>query len=89
VFKTTGKRKHKKTKEICTVSVLAPGSHSVSVDISRGRTIYATGTGVTRAGRARFVLHTLRMTNKTERYLVTIIATRGKHRITVRHTQRI
>jgi hypothetical protein len=78
--KATGKGKHQKTvvsrKTVCTVKVLAPGAHTVSVDLSRGRTTFAAGTAAVRAGSARVTLRGLRPLVRG-RYLVTVVATTG------------
>jgi hypothetical protein len=71
VFRTVGTGKHKTTKELCTVLVLAPGSSVVSVEVSRGGTLYATGAGRMKSASSRIRLHLLRAIPKA-RYLVTV-----------------
>jgi hypothetical protein len=87
VFKTTGTGKHKKTHEVCTVSVLSPGSHMVSVDISRGKRMYAVGVGLVSNGKARFTLRTLRAM-RHGRYVVTVVSTSGHHATVRRFVER-
>jgi hypothetical protein len=60
----------------------------VSVNITRGKIRYATGTAITHAGIARFRLDAVRPM-KRGRYLVTIVATQGKRSTVVRYRQTI
>jgi len=85
VFKTTAAGTHKMTRETCTARVPAPRSQSVTVDISRGATTYAIGTAHVRRGVARLRLHILRAIHHA-RYVVTVIATNGKHATVTRHS---
>lgn len=85
VFKTTGTGKHKKTRQACTARVPAPRSHVVRIDISHGKTTYATGTAIVRRGVARMRLHLVR-TMRHQRYLVTVTATSGKKATVTRYT---
>lgn len=84
--KATGTGKHRKTTDVCTVSVLSPGSHPFSVDVSRGGSSYATGAGVLHAGRARLHLHDLRAITHG-RYVVTVVLEKGRHTKVVRSQQ--
>ncbi|HUA03864.1 MAG TPA: hypothetical protein VMB27_08180 [Solirubrobacteraceae bacterium] len=85
---TTGTGKNRKTKDVCAVSVLSPGTHLVSVDISRGRIDYATGTAAVHAGRARFSLRSVHPMLRA-RYLITVVVTHGKHSTVIRGWQTI
>jgi hypothetical protein len=78
---TTGKGKKKKTHETCKVSVLSPGTHTVSGDISRGKRTYAVATGVVRRGVARLRFRNLRPITRG-RYLITVVSTvNGKAKV--------
>jgi hypothetical protein len=85
---TTGNGTHRKTTETCTVSVLSPGTHLLSVDISQGRTTYAARTAVVHSGQTRFTLRRLRAM-KAGRYLVTIVLTHGKRPAIIRYWQTV
>jgi hypothetical protein len=87
VAKTTGSGTHKRTTQQCTVSVISPHSRVVSVALSRAGKTYAIGTAVTRRGAARFRLEMVRRM-KPGRYLVTLVASQGKHANVVRYTKR-
>jgi hypothetical protein len=84
----TGSGKHKKTSQVCTVTVLSPGSHLVSVNVTRGKMTYAVANAVVHGGRALVSLRELRAM-KRGRYLVTVVATAGGHATVIRYREMI
>ena len=72
----------------CTARVSAPHSQSVSVDVSRGTTRYAIGAAHVHHGVASVRLHILRAIHHA-RYVVTVIATNGKHATVTRHSAKL
>ncbi len=68
--------------------MLAPGSHTVSVDVTRGRRTYATGNAVVRSGVAHVRLRALRRI-RHGRYLITIVTGTGTKVTVARHYQRL
>jgi hypothetical protein len=86
--KTKGKGKKKKKHTTCKVSVLAPGSHTVSVEVSRGKKTLATGTAVVRAGVAHVTLRR-RGALRHGRYLITFVSSAHGHAQVVRRYERI
>jgi hypothetical protein len=87
VFETTGQGKHQRTREACTARVDAPRSDLVRVNISRGKTTYAIGTATVRRGVAHLRLRIVRGM-RHRRYLITIIASNGKHAAVSRYKAR-
>jgi hypothetical protein len=88
VVNSTEPAHHRKTHETCTVTVPAPYSHAVSVDISHGNTTYAAGTAIVRRGVARLHLHVLQ-TMRIAPYRVTIIAIDGKNATITHYTDQL
>jgi hypothetical protein len=88
VSRPTGKGKKCKTSEVCTVLVLAPGAHLVSVDISRANTQYAVGTAVVHGGKARLAL---RSTHSMKRgtYLIIVVTSHGDKAVVSRFRRAI
>jgi hypothetical protein len=73
---------------VCKVIFLSPGSHLVSVDISRGRKTYATGTAVVRGGVAKLRLD-LRGRFHHGTYLITLVTTDGTKAMVIRLHKRL
>jgi hypothetical protein len=86
--KKTGKGKHKKTHTKCTTTVVAPGSHTVSVAITRGRRMLASGSAVVRSGIAHV---TIRRAGRLRhgRYLVTVLSSTGSKTTILRRYERL
>lgn len=82
---TRAGRKHSTT-QVCTVTVLSPGSHVANVEITRGNLRYAMGSAVVHRGRAWFRLRNLRVMRRG-RYLVTIVVAAGKRPDVIRYWQ--
>lgn len=73
---TVKKQRKSKVKVTCTVKFAAAASRvrAVSVHLSRGGRLYATGLARARGGRATVSLHTLRTVRRGRHYRVTVIA---------------
>ncbi len=79
--KTTGKGKHKKTTQVCTITKLAAGT-KVSADLQRGKVVYALGHAQMGRARATLTLHSLRATPQG-RYELTLVIGTGSSATTI------
>jgi hypothetical protein len=77
VSRKTGKGKHKKTKQVCKVKQLPPGT-SVAAVLQRGAIVYALGRAQIRSHTATVSLHALRRTPKGHYVLIIVVESRSQ-----------
>lgn len=83
-----GTAKHRKSQTTCKVSVVAPGSRTVTVAVTRGKRTIASASARARAGRARVTLrHAGRL--RHGRYLVTVLSITGSKTTVTRRFVRL
>lgn len=75
-------------REVCTVTLLSPGTFHVSVDVSRAGRTYATGSATLHQGVSHLRLHQRRSVTHG-RYLITVLIRKGSRLIVRRYHERV